>query len=258
MLNPIELNTDDKYFADTHHMSVSKYKQFARCELQGMKEFGQPTEAMKVGSYVDSYISGTLEQFIEDNPDIISSRGATKGQLKVGFRKAEEICRFIDNDRVIQQFLSGDKQTVVTGEIEGIPFRAKLDIYSKGIAINDLKIMASITDRQGNYYDFITTWGYHLQGAVYQELIYQNTGERLPFFIVVVTKEDVINSAIIQIDQNTLDLALEEVKENVVHYYNIWKGLETINGCGKCRDCISSRLVTPIISLDDLQNNSEY
>ena len=253
MINPTHLDTDEKYFADKEHFSVSKYKQFMRCELQGMQDFGTPSEAMKIGSFVDSYVSGTLDEFIKNNPDIISTRGATKGSLKSAFKKAEEICEFIDNDTTIQMFLGGDCQTVVTGEIEGVPFRAKLDIYSEGIAINDLKVMQSITDRSGNYYDFITAWRYDIQMAVYQELIYQNTGDKLPCFIVVVTKETPINSAIIQIDQHTLDLALQEVKDNVRHYYEVWKGIEGVKGCDKCNTCISTRLTTPIITLETLQ-----
>lgn len=233
-------------------MSVSKFKRFQQCELQGMEEFGEPSEDMLIGSYVDSYVEGTLDNFIKNNPSIISSRGKTKGQLKIGFKKAEEICRFIDNDSIIQDFISGEKQMVFTGEIANTPFKSKLDIYSKGIAINDLKILRSITDRSGNYYDFITQWRYDIQGAVYQELVYQNTGERLPFYLIVVTKENTINSAIVEIEQHRLDLALMEVKDYANHYYNVWKGLEGVNGCGKCNSCISSRLTTPIITMDDL------
>lgn len=253
MINPEQFNTDDKYFSDTTHMTVSRYKRMSECELDGMRDFTFKSEALMIGSFVDSYISGELEEFKRDNPEIFSSRGKTKGELKVGFKKAQEICEFIDNDKVFSQFMQGDKQTVFTGEIEGVPFKSKLDIYAKGIAINDLKVMRSITDRSGNYYDFITEWGYDIQGAVYQELCYQNTGERLPFYICVATKEDVINSAIIHIPQEVLDQSLLEVKQNVKHYYDVWQNLEPVNGCGKCKTCISSRNSTPIISLDDIQ-----
>lgn len=252
-INPKEFDTDEKYFEDTTHMSVSRYKRLVRCELAGMQDFGEPSEAMMVGSYVDAYISGDLEKFKLDHPEIISSRGPTKGKLKVAFQKADEICEFIDNDPVFQDFMSGEKQTVMTGEIAGVPFKAKLDIYSKGIAINDLKVMRTITDSRGNYIDFITSWGYDIQMAVYQELAFQNTGERLPVFICVVTKESPINSAIIQIDQGTLDATLEGVKQNVGRLYEVLQGKDFARGCGKCKACISNRRITPIISLEDLQ-----
>lgn len=252
-INPREFDTDEKYFEDTTHMSVSRYKRLNRCEVAGMLDYGEPSEAMMIGSYVDAHVSGNLDKFIKDNPDIISSRGPTKGKLKAAFRQAEEICEFIDNDPVFQDFMSGEKQTVMTGEIEGVPFKAKFDIYSEGIAINDLKVMRSITDRSGEYYDFITPWGYDIQMAVYQELAYQNTGERLPTYICVVTKEDPINSAIIKIDQDTLDLALARVIENVSELNDVLQGNVFPTGCGKCNTCIYNRKVTPIIHLEELQ-----
>ena len=250
--------TKDNYFTDTGHMSTSRFKRFLECEKLGMVGFGEPTEAMLVGSYVDAYVEGTLDEFIEENPSIMSSRGPTKGQLKAQFRKADEICEFIDNDSVLQDFLSGEKQVIMTGEIGGVPYKMMMDSYSPGIAINDLKVMARITDRSGEYYDFITQWRYDLQGAIYQEIVYQNTGERLPFYIVVVTKESPINSAVVQIDQNTLDNALYEVEYSSKRYYDILNNLEPTNGCGKCHVCISNRVETPIITLEELQRKDEF
>ena len=40
------------------------------------------------------------------------------------------------------------------------------------------------------YMNFIEYWGYDLQAAVYQEVVYQNTGERLPFFVAAASKEE--------------------------------------------------------------------
>lgn len=255
MINPIELNKDEKYFADTDYMSVSRYKRLDKCEFAG--SLNTPTivtEPMLVGSFVDAYISGTLDEFIKANPQIISSRGATKGQLKAQFKKAEEICQYIDNTPTFKQFMQGDKQTVMTGEIEGVPIKGKFDIYAKGIAVNDLKVMAKIRDNRGNYINFISDWGYDIQLAVYQELVYQNTGEKLPMFICVVTKEDTIDSAIINIPQEILDSKLDEFKSKVKRYYDIWKGEEQANGCGICNTCISKRIDVPIISMYDLMN----
>lgn len=251
MINPKELSTDELYFADKHYMSVSSFKKFQKCEVDGMREFGEMTSSMLIGSYIDAYVSNTLDKFKKEHPEIISSRGVTKGELKSEFKKADEICKYIDNDKTIQDFLSGDKQTVVTGEISNIPFKGKLDIYSKGIAINDLKIMQSITDSNGEYYDFITKWGYHYQMGVYQELIFQNTGEKLPCFIVAVTKETPVNSAIIEIPQTILDVALYDVESKIQRFYDIKMGTIKPIGCGKCASCISKRKSTPIISMSD-------
>lgn len=258
MLNSTFPVHKDNYFDDTGHLSVSKFKKFLKCEVDGLTEFGEPTSSMLVGSYVDSYVEGTLDEFKLDHPEIISTRGATKGQLKAEFKQAEEICKYIDNDMIIQQFLSGEKQVIMTGVISNIPFKIMMDSFSKGVAINDLKIMRSITDRQGDYYDFISQWGYQYQGACYQEVVRQVTGEKLPFYIVAVTKENPINSAIINIPQEILDLALLEVEKNIERFYNIWNGLKQPIGCGKCPSCIKNRRETPIISMNDIIKREEY
>jgi len=258
MINPIELSNDTLYFADEKYMSVSAFKRFQKCEVGALSDWGEPSDAMKVGSYVDSYISGILNEYKAEHPEIISSRGASKGQLKSEFKKAEEICRFIDNDATLSQFLGGEKQVVMTGEVIGIPFKIKIDSYCKGIAINDLKCMRTVTDSKGEYYDFVTQWGYNIQLAMYQEIVLQNTGEKLPCYICAVTKETPINSVIINIPQFMLDKALYEVTESIKRYYDIKMLNESPQGCGICPTCIANRTDTQIISLQDILEGGSY
>lgn len=248
----LKVVTHSNYFEDTGHMSVSKFKKFLKCEVDGLSEWGKPTPSMLVGSYVDSHIEGTLDKFKEEHPEIISTRGVSKGQLKAEFKQADEIIEYLEQDEVFMQFMSGEKQTIMTGEIVGVPFKIMMDSYSKGIAINDLKVMATVTNYQGEYYDFISKWGYHYQLAAYQEIVFQNTGERLPVYICAVTKETPINSIIVNIPQTTLDVALYEVESNIQRFYEVWKGEVDPIGCGKCKSCIGSRKETPIISMDEL------
>lgn len=255
MINPKELATDELYFADKHFMSVSKFKNFQKCEVLGLQPFGEPSKAMLVGSYVDAHISGTLDEFRENTPQIFL-KGKT--ELKADFQQAVEICKFIDNDPTFKQFMSGEKQVVMTGEIAGVPIKIKIDSYSKDIAINDLKCMASVTDRHGNYIDFITPWGYDLQMAVYQEIVKQNTGEQLLTYICAVTKETPTNSIIVNIPQNFLDRALYNFESAVSRYYDIMQGKTEPVGCGVCSACVSQRKSTQIISLEDIINGGVY
>jgi hypothetical protein len=133
-----------------------------------------------------------------------------------------------------------------------VPFKIKIDSYSEGKAIVDLKVMATITKRNGEYFDFITPWGYDLQGAVYQEIVRQNTGKQLPFFIAVATKENPVNTAIIQIPQLILDRALYRVESQVERFYKVMQGEIEPVGCGVCSACIRGREETPIISMEDI------
>lgn len=252
MINPKELSNDELYYKDKKYMSVSRYKKLLHCELDGTNDWSTPTDSMLVGSYVDSFVEGTLNNFKENHPEIISTRGATKGELKKEFQMADQICEHITNDPIFSQFMSGEKQVVMTGEIAGVPFKIKMDSYSKGIAINDLKVMASVTNKRGEYIDFITGWGYDIQLACYQEIVRQNTGEQLPCYICAVTKETPINSIIINIPQHILDRRLYDVQENINHFYDVFTGEVEAIGCGKCKYCISQRRETPIISMEEL------
>ena len=249
----MKILTPENYYEDDEYMSVSAFKKFQKCEADGKKGFsGFRSDAMLIGSYVDAFVEGTLEQFKEENPDIFSSQGKNKGELKAPYRNADLICDFITKDRVFSQFMSGEKQTIMTGEIAGVPWKIKMDSYSPHIAINDLKVMATVTDRSGNFYDFITPWGYDIQLACYQEIVRQNTGEQLLCYICAVTKETPINSVIVNIPQLHLDRALYKVQSLAPHYYDVKRGLILPNSCGICDTCIESRKETQIISLDDL------
>lgn len=248
--------------------------------------------ALAIGSYVDAYVEGTLEKALEDNPNwFVHSLKPTDDtikwllkndpkyvtinntlrpkelvklkelypnifyddkHLKADFAIAKEICEKIDNDPVFSQFMSGEKQLILTGEIGGVPFKGKLDSFSNGIAINDLKVMRSIRDSHGNYVDFISQWGYDIQGACYQELVRQNFGVQLPFYICVMTKETPIDSAIINIDQVYLDRALYRVESQIKHLYDVKMGVVEPVGCGVCKTCISLKSETPIMTLSSI------
>ena len=83
-----------------------------------------------------------------------------------------------------------------------------MDSYIPGVAIVDLKVMASLTKlewvRDIGYLDFVRYWGYDIQGAIYQEVVYQNTGKRLPFYIAGISKESTPNIEIIHVQDNYL------------------------------------------------------
>lgn len=83
------------------------------------------------------------------------------------------------------KYMSGEKQVIMTADLYGTPWKIKMDSYIPGVAIVDLKVMASLTKlewvRDIGYLDFVRYWGYDIQGAIYQEVVYQNTGKRLPF-----------------------------------------------------------------------------
>ncbi len=261
----MELTAENYYGKEANkaYMSVSQFKDFAgtygkmACEFEAIEKMeerwqDEPSTAMLVGSYVDSYFEGSLEEFKKKNPDIFTQ----KGELKANFKQAEEIIARIEKDAYFMKFMSGEKQKIMTGEMFGANWKIKMDSYIEGIAIVDLKVMASIRDlkwvKDLGYLDFVRYWGYDIQGAVYQKIVEINTGKKLPFYIAAATKEKEPDIQIIQITQNYLDEALSVVEANIGRILRLKNGEIEPDRCEVCDCCKHHRVLTAPISILDL------
>lgn len=251
--------------ANREYMSVSQFKDFAGtygklpCEFTAMEKLAgrweeEKSTALMVGSYVDAYFEGTLDQFREEHPEIFKKTG-DKGLLK-DYVKAEEIIARIERDEYFMKYMSGEKQVIMTGELFGTKWKIKMDSYIPGVAIVDLKVMASITKLEWvkdlGYLDFVRYWGYDVQGAIYQEIVRQNTGKKLPFYIAGATKENKPDIRIIQITQNYLDEALRMVEANMPRILRVKNGEAAPDRCELCDCCRDTRVLTAPISIDML------
>ena len=56
--------------------------------------------------------------------------------------------------------------------------------------------------------NFIDYYNYILQATLYQEIVYQNTGKKLPFIIAAATKEKYSERALLQINQEKMEVNL--------------------------------------------------
>lgn len=263
------LNKDNYYSDEMNmaYMSVSQYKDFvgtyarAGCEYGALKKLkgewkdDEKSTALLVGSYVDSYFEGTLEKFKEEESSIFTKTGSLRSQYK----KADELIKRAESDEYFMKYLDGEKQVIMTGDIEGIEWKIKMDSYLENIAIVDLKVVASLTDlkwvKGKGYLDFIRYWGYDIQGAVYQEIVYQNTGKRLPFYIAGISKESEPDLNIIQITQNYLDESLDIVRENVKRIYDIKREMVSPKKCNVCDVCKHFKTLKAPIGIADLTAN---
>lgn len=258
--------TAENYYtpeANQYYMSVSQYKQFAgtygkvACEAEAMAvirgEWEVPmTKAMLIGSYVDRYFEGTLEGFMAEHPEIFRRDGA----LKAEYEKAERMIGRAERDPLFMKYMSGEKQVIMTAEIFGVPWKIKMDSYLEGLAIVDLKCMASLTRlnwvRDIGYLDFVRYWGYDIQGAIYQEAVYQNTGKRLPFYIAGISKEVVPNIEVIHVQDTYLREALGMVELNMPRVLAVKNGAQSPIRCECCNYCRSSKVLRAPIGLADL------
>lgn len=247
--------TNENYFSPENnmkYMSVSQVKQFMNCEAMAMAELKgefqrEKTTSLMVGSFVDAHFSKELDLFKAQNPDIFTKQGTLKSEYK----QAENIIARIERDPLFMSFISGEIQAIKIGEINGIPFKIKIDSYHPGQSIVDLKIMRDFEPvwKEGSgRINFIEGWNYDLQGAVYQRI----EGNNLPFYIAAATKEKEPDIAIYHIPQRHLDMALELVIDKLPRFQAIKNGEIEPDRCGKCDYCKSTKVLAEPISLEDL------
>ena len=263
-----EITEENYYSPEVNNvlMSVSVFKDFVGtpgkrgCEFATMQKLAgewveEPSNAMLVGSYVDSYVEGkgSLEKFKEEHPEILKRDGT----LKADFINAERIIERIERDKLFMAYLSGEKQRIMLGDIGCAPWKIKMDSYAPGRCITDLKVMRDIKNQYspkfGTKLDFIRYWGYDIQGAVYQEIVYQNTGERLPFYIAVVTKESPEpDIEIIEVTEDYLAAAMDEVLEHLPRVLDVKSGRVKPDRCGICDCCKHNKVLRHPITITEL------
>jgi len=258
--------------ARMHYMGASMFKDFLKCEVMALAkakgEYEEKTsDALLVGSYVDAYFSGELDEFLVNHPEMFTKQGTLLAKYKV----AEDVIKSIENtedengEKIMLKYLSGQKQVIMTGEIAGVPWKIKMDSYHPGKLIVDQKVMKDMDatwveiDGRNVKTDFITAYRYDIQGASYQEIERQNSEshKQLPFVLEVTTKEDVPDNALIRIDQEYLDYALDEIKAKAPRFWGIIQGKIEPHGCGHCPVCRMKKKVTGVMSYKKLFKETE-
>jgi hypothetical protein len=247
--------TNENYFSVENNMkylSASQFKSFEKCQAAALAETKgeyerEQTNCMLVGSYVDAHFEKSLDLFKAKNPQIFTQ----KGELKAEFRNAEKIIERLEKDSLFMHYMSGQKQFIKVGKVEGIEFKIKIDSYLPGQCIVDLKVMKDFESiwQDGLKIPFIESWGYDFQAAIYQEI----EGNKLPFIIAAATKEKEPNLELFSIPQQRLDYCLDVVRQNAPLYANIKLGLIEPTNCGICDYCKSQKVLTRVIDYTEME-----
>lgn len=258
--------TAENYYsreANKEYMSVSQFKDFAGtygiqpCEFKAMEKLegrweDKVSTAMMVGSYVDAYFEGTLDNFRNNNQKIFKNDGS----LKAEYLKADKIIERVNRDKLFMLYMGGEKQVIMTGELFGAKWKIKIDSYIPDTAIVDLKVMASLTEgkwvRDIGYMDFVKYWGYEIQGAVYQEIVRQNTGKKLNFYIAAASKQEEPDIGIYRIENSQLAEALRIVEYNMPRILRVKRGEEEPDRCEMCDCCRSTKVLKRPLSITEL------
>ena len=241
--------TPENYYtleANQHYWSASLVKEFISCEARALAsiqgEYTRPTtSALLIGGYVDAYIEGpnAFQAFCDNHPEIFKRDGS----LKMDYVKADDMIARINMSPVFMDFLTGERQVIKTGEIFGLPFKAKFDIYQEGKRIVDLKTVRDLkpvyVPGEGRlaYYD---AWNWPLQMAIYQAV----EGNHLPCYLAVVTKEDPPDIDLIEVPQWRLDAELEFLKNKLPYFDAVKEGVIEPKRCEDCAYCRSTKEIT--------------
>ena len=242
--------------ANETYFSASQFKDFMKCPAMAMaklrgeydEEYGR---ALLLGSYVDEMLTGTRQSqmdFLEENRgDLFKKNGDPYADVLQAIDTIERMRK----QPLMMKYLDGEHQVIMKGKIEGVPFKIKMDSFRDGEYIADLKYMKSL--RSPNLFEpMVKYWGYDIQAAVYQEIVFQNIGKRLPFLFVVATKEQPAHLAVGEISQWNMDAALDVVRKNIVRFQNIKTGQLEAERCEDygCDYCTTTKIITEPIDTD--------
>lgn len=269
--------TAENYYDDTYYMSTSRFKEYLSCpSRQQAVDLGfwaghKESTALLVGNYVHSYFEGeeAHETFKTHNADkLLSTRGATKGQLKSEFKVAERMIAALNEEALFLSHYHGTdtsdvrKEEIVTGELAGIPFKCKIDSLNlTGDYFVDLKTMESIRKEvysptlrcytnQATYN--VVEYKYTLQMYIYQQLLYQKYGYLFTPYIVAISKEPVPDKDIILIDDNVLEMGRQIFEANAEEVRRILSYESFPQGCGRCDYCLTNKHLDSYITLGDI------
>lgn len=255
--------TEQNYFsheAELEYCGSTQFKRFCECPAKAMailkgEWIEEKTPSQAIGSYVDAVISGTLDEFKENYSDWYTKTGELKSLVDI--KKAQYIVERINNDELFKKYISGDHQTIFTGEIEGLPFKVKADSFFKDKAVCvDLKVVKDFetiyNPRTNNRENFVEFWHYDWQAAIYSEIIRQNIGTLPKFFIAAITKEKHSDLALLNVSEQDLLLNLEIVKSMIPMVKAIKEGKEEPTRCEHCDYCKESKKLNKIIDYRSL------
>lgn len=260
-----QITRDNYYSLETNqaYMSASQFKDFEKCEAYALAKIrgewvDETTDALLIGQYVDAYFNGELEEFKENHQEIFNSR---TGELKSQYIKANDIIKAAEDDPMFYAYMTGVRQMIYVGEINGVPFKAMVDSDFPDKTV-DGKVMRNLkpiwNEKLHRKESFIKAYGYDIQGAIYQELKRQCYDNKVPFILAPITKEDIPTKKLINVEQKQLDDALELVKAKAPHYQDIKLGFEKATYCGECDYCKSVLKVNQINSSYDFEPYDNY
>lgn len=251
--------TRENYFskqADLEYMSVSQWKLFNECEAKALATvYGDidatQKEAFLEGHLFEELVAGDAKLFISQHPEMISSRGATAGELKSEFKKVLVAAERFNDQKFFKDIINRcDKQVILTGVINGVKTKCCLDLFDKQrIDIYDIKYMKDYKELWNKdlrvYEPWYYAYGYVMQLAVYKEIVEQNFKQPVnELGLISATKEEVPDLSADKFSRLLLDMELDEFKNKIVRFNDVKLRKIEPTYCGHCDYCKKIKQIT--------------
>lgn len=249
----MNLTADNYYSAEANEefWSASLVKNMLCCPAAALAELrGEwhhaPSISLLVGSYVDAHFEGTLADFKAEHPEILKKDGTPKAE----YLKANQMIARAEQDPVFMEYMQGEKQVILTGYIEGYPFKAKLDVYLPGQRIVDLKTakdLEPLYDTERGRLHPAEYWRWDLQMAIYYAL----EGHGLETDLAIITKQDPPALKLINIEDYRREAQLKYLAEVLPELDAMKQGIIPARRCERCAYCRATERMTAPVPLGE-------
>ncbi|KRN96731.1 PD-(D/E)XK nuclease-like domain-containing protein [Furfurilactobacillus siliginis] len=247
-------------------MSPSVFKMMMQCEaaeLALLKGDYEPSnkDAILVGNFVHSFFESqeAHQAFIDAHPEIISTRGASKGHLKSQYKTGEHMINRLCHEELFTNMDSTcEHEVIVTGKLFGYDWKGKVDALNveQGFFM-DYKTVDDIAKRNWSdkYYgmvDFIRARDYLPQMWVYRQLLEQKYGKPFTCFIWAVSKQTPSDVQLISPSSIWLDPEESWIQENIDRVEQVLAGEVAPKACGHCEYCRGHKSIHAAIDVGQI------
>lgn len=260
----MELTAENYYSveANKEFMSVSQYKDFMKCETAALAKLSgnyseYKKEALLVGSYVHAALESPeeFESFKRKTPEIYTA----KKELKAPFKQADKMIDSVLDDDLCRTVLEGNKEVILTAELFGTMWKAKLDVLNRESGrFTDIKTVKGIREKYwdgSKYVSFIQYYGYDIQMAMYAEIERLHGDMKFEYLeptLLAVSKEETPDKEIIWFDEQLIAEKLAAVEANMPRILGVKLGNIPPLACGKCDFCKSKKQLKTMTHYLDL------
>ena len=187
-------------------------------------------------------------QYLAAHPELCSSRGPTKGQLRAEYAAAPELAHAVRRSPYLWGIVRRcKKQVILTGELNGMPVRCMMDLVDRDGSIYDLKAMRSFlpiydTARE-EYLDWWAYWNYPIQLYIYREIAHQN-GLAVPRVGLIAASKADSDVQALAFGDEIMQAAAADTAYTMQRMAQILAGQEEPTACGRCAWCMSRKRIT--------------